>query len=755
MNDPGQENLMGQTVVGRIEKLLSYGVFVRLESGTQAYIRRRELTWSGNIEPHELWHEGDKIEGKIIKLAEPGQCLELSHRAVMADPWETFVSKARPGDVVEGTVKSLAKDAVFVEVTPGIDGLISLTGLATWAVIQPEDMLWVGDSVEAVITSIDRHTRRLRLSLRARLRQLEDVSKMIAHLDPSFYLDPESDEFLKRDLLTDLEAALPHYRRIGRILVVDDYEEVRLPLVEWLRHRGCEVDNAQDAEEACEKLKEETYNLLFIDLNLPGMDGLAFLHHIKTQELKCYTVLMSTSEWLAERSNEIEEVGVVDVFVKPLDLDEIEHLLRRIEQEEELPPWRTVPSSVHHNKVPGSFYKLATAVRTSPSLTEQLRLGLQELVTTTPAEIGFIFYLNPVSQTVSITAQAGKTFLINIEGIHALEASPVRDVIKEGEYILENQIIGKVRDRFRKLLDLLPFESCIGVPLGTNGGTQRALFLFHRQPNNFNRYHVRDALAAGTLFTVAIEREAIEQRSRSLNKLLLSGQLAGGFGHEVYNKMSGLEIQIRNLQTDCHMTENAASGLGEIRQATDKLLETFNDLKRTVELFQHLMGAEKEQEISVNEIIQKTVILLKPLMRKEKIKLELELDPHLPKTAGSSVRLQQAFLNIALNAMQHMAQKSGDSKILNITTSCQNGNRTASLEIRFSDRGPGIHCRLWEKIFELGFTTRLGGTGQGLYITRSLLESLGGKIWVERSIILLGTTFVVALPLEPSYRRVK
>jgi signal transduction histidine kinase len=82
---------------------------------------------------------------------------------------------------------------------------------------------------------------------------------------------------------------------------------------------------------------------------------------------------------------------------------------------------------------------------------------------------------------------------------------------------------------------------------------------------------------------------------------------------------------------------------------------------------------------------------------------------------------------------------------LEISTSYQ-PDRKRPLLVRFTDTGPGIHKQLWEKIFELGFSTR-GGSGLGLFIARSFIEMFDGRIKVEESAVPLGTTFLVKLPV--------
>jgi len=744
----------GQHVVGTVEKLFRYGLFVSLSDGTRAYIRRRELTWSGNVDPRERWQEGDVIEGSVLKPAEPGQSMELSHRATLPDPWDAFANEFMQGDVIEGTVKSLIEYGIYVEIKPGVDGFVPLRELATREVKKPDEIVWIGDRVEALITHLDHRTRKVRLSIRARLRQLDVVAGIMKDFELFSELEepmpdadrPELEDKLSGDLQVDSQMAwgidpeIP--ARVGRILIVEDYEAIRRPLAEWLRHQSFEVDEVEDVETACQKIQEEVYGIIFADINLPGTDGLTFLQKIRQKGLSGNLAVMSTAELLADRSQEIEHIGVIEAFVKPLDLDEIKYLLIRIGQGDTLPRWQMTIQSLA-SPMPESFQQLAMTTRSSDSLADQLRVGLEHLLATTPAELGLIFRLDPISRVVFITARAGPMQL-NESALHSLGASPVRDVIEEGEPILENRMSGQIRERFRKLLDLLPFQSCIGLPIEAGGETHRALFLFSRTPDVFNRYHLRDALATSMLLSVAVEREKMEQRFRALNNTMLSGHLAGGFSHEVYNKMSGLEIQLRNLQTDCQTGKSV--NLVDIRQAVDRLQGTFTDLKDTVELFRQLMQAKEEQHVGINEVFRKTVSLLQPILRKEKIKLETDLSPDLPEMAGNLVQLQQVFLNIMLNAVQQMTLKSDGRKLLSVTTTYQPQDKKWPLKIRLADTGPGIHRRHWEKIFDLGFTTRLGGTGQGLYIARSLVESLGGTILVESSTVLIGTTFLVELP---------
>jgi len=112
--------------------------------------------------------------------------------------------------------------------------------------------------------------------------------------------------------------------------------------------------------------------------------------------------------------------------------------------------------------------------------------------------------------------------------------------------------------------------------------------------------------------------------------------------------------------------------------------------------------------------------------------------------------LEQILLNLILNAIQQIAglhHERGGVVVIRVETFSK-GDKLSFFRILIEDNGPGIHRRLWEQVFEPGYTTREDGSGIGLYISQSLVEALGGKIYVSESFILGGTTFAVELPSQ-------
>lgn len=728
---------IGQKVEGVVESVFPFGVFVRLSDATKAYIRRRELDLNADVEPAEVVRAGDQIAGIVLSLADSHKHLELSRRATMSDYWEEFAHRYHEGSVVIGTVQSLNSHGVFVQLLSGLNGFVPLQELATWRVARPEELFWIDDQVEAVITRITPGKKKVWLSIKARLEQrakaLGIFDRMNSAPDDGFHQKAGTSVELA-EYSEQIDPSI--YHGVGPILVVDDHTEVRAPLAAWLNQCGLEVSQAASLSEGLAHIRQKDWGVLLVDLHLLERDGLDLVRFAREQESHAHICVMSSPDSLTARAADIERAGVSQVFAKPLDVNELEQFLLRLARGESVPRWRaaTKPAA----SIFPAFPDIAAIERKEDAPLTRLQTALARVTDTVHAQAGLIFWMDPSSHTISVLTQAGDDTL-KIDALYGLCDSPVEDVIREGAPIFENYVTEKAQAKFSKLLDLLRFESCIGVPIRVHEEIHHAAFFFHRDPMAFSKYRLRDARAGALLFEALLAEEAINRRLRLFHPMLLSGELAAGFGHEVANKISGLELQL--LQLPIHGDRD------ELQAELASVLNLTLDLKSTVEAFQQLPRTNEGQMAvdlcDVNATLQRAELLLRPVARREGVKISQRLASNLPPVAGSAITLQQVFLNLMLNAVQQMSLRPAEHRILAISASA--GKEPFPIQVHFRDTGPGIHKPLWEKIFAPGFSTR-GGSGLGLFIARSFLHSLGGRIRVEESFVPLGTTFLIELP---------
>lgn len=721
---------VNQQVEAIVERILSFGVFVRLEDGASAYIRRRELDLDADVDPNEVVHEGEKISAVVLNANGQEKHIELSRRAVLADPWPRFVKQFLVGDVVYGTVRALHPRGAFIRLQPGIDGFVSLEELAPQTVKKPDEVLWVGDAIEAIITRIDSKNRHISLSIKIRMKQYDQALIALDGLSKKSTRKSRMKTSISKEEI-NLAADSVLFHKAGPILVVEDNDHVRDSLVTWLNRKVSIVSSAKSIPQAL-KMKLASYKVFIVDLDLLGDDGLKLIQHLRKKREQAYICIMSSPDMLEARANDIETARVMEVFPKPLDVDEIEKLLLRVASDEHIPFWRTAHQASGVLPPPDSLLSSE-----SKSL-DRLQHVLKHMTLLIRAQVGLLFWLDPESQKISILTQTSEG-KINPTAIYGLRESPVNDVIVEGRPVFENRVTEKVLSRFDKLINLLSFESCIGVPVPVQGEVQHAVFFFHSDADAFSHYRLRDAQSGALLLSTILLEERIQEHLRSLSPMLLSGELAASFGHDVFNKITALELEGRNL---------TGNGITNDKTRPKKILDLVIDLKNTVYAFQQMLHIKEQIEIiDVNRVIDRANLLLRDLARKERTKIVLKLSSELPLVAGNSTFLQQVFLNIMLNAIQQMMQKACKFKwegqrTLEISSSLKNN----LLQIRFKDYGPGIHKEHFEKLFLPGFSTR-EGSGLGLYIARSFLQTLGGALTVEETHVPLGTIFLVELPV--------
>jgi signal transduction histidine kinase/predicted RNA-binding protein with RPS1 domain len=749
-------------VSGRVIKVRQFGIFVEFEDGVEGVIRRRELSWRGNDSPKDVAHAGQSIEVVVIDVDHDNRRLELSRRLAEMDPWQGFVQTHRPGDAVRGQVVRVMPYGAFVEIRPGIVGLVHIGEIAPWFVELVEDVLWVGDDVRAEILGIDPAKRHISLSIKKHLKRLEreatraTIAEYVGR-EPGTQISLGeqlgiSAQELERQVWG--EAETPERRRhAGKVLIVDD-EETLAELLEDLIYRlDYEAESAYTGEAGVERALAGSYDLILMDLNLPGMNGLEAARQILAGRPESRIALMTGARLADEYSAEIQGIRFARVLLKPFTAAEIETLIGRLESGDDLGAEEDALHSQDLAAEVGFFQRVSRIVEGRGKLARALAEALAELLRETGAAAGAVFEMDRLTKTVTLLAQSGVP--LDFEQFkHRLSESPVKDAILDRQVVWENDAAGQGAARFRYLLPLLDFESCVGVPIKAQDDVRHGLFLFHPQADHFTPDHLQRALATSVMLGATIERRLVERMMRSYQRLLLVGELSSGLAHEVNNKLASLELHTEGLlrgfeRLAREQPELAATFLyRDLNRTAETIAEMNRGVLETARMFQTLITGEEPRLVNVNEIIQRTVRLLDPMARKHQIALKSELAEELPRTLMVGVRLQQALHNVVLNAVQQISGAREGGGRIEVASRHVPDDAEYPIQITIADDGPGIHRQHFEQVFSLGFTTRREeGTGLGLYITRGLLESMGGSIRIAESVMLVGTTFLIELPL--------
>ena len=159
----------GETVRGTVRSLADYGAFVDI-GGVDGLLHVAEISWSRVNKPSDLLSVGQEIEARVLKVDPEKRRISLGMKQLLPHPWDTAAEKYKTGERVRGTVSRLADFGAFVELEPGVEGLIHVSELS-WSkkVRKPSDAVKAGENVEAVILGVNVPERRISLGLKQAL----------------------------------------------------------------------------------------------------------------------------------------------------------------------------------------------------------------------------------------------------------------------------------------------------------------------------------------------------------------------------------------------------------------------------------------------------------------------------------------------------------------------------------------------------------------------------------------------------------
>ena len=281
---------------------------------------------------------------------------------------------------------------------------------------------------------------------------------------------------------------------------------------------------------------------------------------------------------------------------------------------------------------------------------------------------------------------------------------------------------------------------------------------FLRARDGIHRWHLNQAVVlrdaegkvvkfVGTTTDIDDQKrteEALRQAQSDLariNRVTTMGELAASLAHELKQPIGGA---VTNASLCLRRLGRVEPNLEEVRSDITRVVR---DVQRAAEVIDRIRaqfekGTPSQQILDLTEIIPETIALLRDEAVRHNVLIRRELAADRPQIFGDRLQLQQVLMNLIVNSIEAMKDIDGAREI--VIKSQRAGNEQILISV--SDTGVGLPPQLAEKIFDPFFTTKTHGTGMGLRISRSIIESHGGRLWAVAS-QGRGATFQFSLPV--------
>jgi signal transduction histidine kinase len=282
--------------------------------------------------------------------------------------------------------------------------------------------------------------------------------------------------------------------------------------------------------------------------------------------------------------------------------------------------------------------------------------------------------------------------------------------------------------------------SMLAVPLLAGKEALGVLTVYTDSPHRFSNEEIKLLSTLANYSAIAIQRArlheqtaTIEEQLRQKERLSTLGLLAAEFSHEIRNPLTVMKMLLHSLAKTIPEDPQSRKDLDIIMQKIDQLNET------TERVLRFSRSSEpKLENVDLNDVVNEVVLLTRHQFRQSRIQIFCALSAEPPLVGGDRLQLEQALLNLVLNAAQALAE---DRRIFLSTLILESEGR-CSLEVR--DTGKGIEKEKKEKLFQPFFSNKTGGTGLGLPIVKKIVDHHGGEIHWESS--ESGTSFKMLFP---------
>jgi C4-dicarboxylate-specific signal transduction histidine kinase len=238
------------------------------------------------------------------------------------------------------------------------------------------------------------------------------------------------------------------------------------------------------------------------------------------------------------------------------------------------------------------------------------------------------------------------------------------------------------------------------------------------------------------------ETEKLRRDLAHAGRVTMLGQLSSALAHELNQPLGAIQ---RNAEAAAMLLQSNAPDLDEVRAIVSDIRK---DDRRAVDVIARLRAllsrrSLEPEPVPVQGVVQDVLALVRADAAARQVRLDFAPPAGLPPASADRVHLSQVLLNLIVNAMDAVAHLPAASRRVAVEARLAHG----MIEIAVADSGSGIARELAEKVFDPYYTTKSGGMGMGLPISRTIVEAHGGKLWVDDA-SSPGATFRFTLPLS-------
>lgn len=519
-------------------------------------------------------------------------------------------------------------------------------------------------------------------------------------------------------------ATVSQETRKSHVLVVDDERLIREHCADTLGRAGFEVRMAADARTALRMAEADPPAVILLDVVLPGTSGITALDQF-TKVAPSTPVIMITAFASLDSAIESLKHGAYDYIPKPVEPDALVGAVRRAEERHRLFVENSQLIHALQEKVAelSRLHQLATEM--AGDLRQRIEARTAELHRSERLTESIITHL---ASGLMVTDLGGAITLINPQGALTLRCRA-------------EELGG------HKLTDLFPNAGELLEVRGESSHRELDLILRDQStiPLGFSNSYLTDVRGNRdgviVVFRDLSEIKQLQAELHRKDRLAAIGQVVAGVAHEIRNPLFGITSVAQILKREVDLTPAHRELVEAMLSESQRLNALIGDLLA----FGRPAPLER-RSTDLHQLLDGCLHLYAGEIRNRTIELRKAYHPHLPAIMVDQDKMIQVILNVLKNALE--ATPPGGIVTVGTRSSKTDGKAEVDqVAVFISDTGCGVHPQDQERIFDLFFTTKPGGSGLGLPICRRIVEDHGGKIALE-SHHAQGTTFTIQLPLK-------